>query len=76
MVRDAIPHLMSFLKSPDAIVRGLAAWALGLLRAESARSKLEGLLEDDANIPLYIDRDLTRRRVSDLAEEALASITS
>jgi HEAT repeat protein len=74
MVQDSIPHLMSFLESPDATVRGLAAWALGLLRAEAARSRLEGLLEDDAKIPLYIDRDLTRRRVSDLAEEALTAI--
>jgi HEAT repeat protein len=76
MVQDSIPHLMSFLESPDATVRGLAAWALGLLRAEAARSRLEGLLEDNAEIPLYIDRSLTRRRVGDLAKEALASITS
>lgn len=75
MVRDAIPYLISFLGSPDAIVRGLAAWALGLLGAEAARSRLEGLLGDDAEIPVYTDKKLSRRRVSDLAREALASIT-
>ncbi|MBW1742709.1 MAG: HEAT repeat domain-containing protein [Deltaproteobacteria bacterium] len=73
-VRGAIPHLIVLLRSSDAIVRGLAAWTLGLLRAEAARSRLEGLLEDDAEIPIYIDRNLTRWRVSDLAEEALTAI--
>jgi HEAT repeat protein len=74
-VRGAIPYLISFLESSDAIVRGLAAWALGLLRAEGARSGLEGILEDDAEVPLYADRRLTLRRVSDLAKEALRAIT-
>ena len=74
IIRDAIPHLISFLGSPDAIVRGLAAWALGLLRAEAARSRLEQLIEDDAVIPLYTNRSLNRRRVSDLASEALTSL--
>jgi hypothetical protein len=76
IVRGAIPHLMLFLDSPDATVRGLAAWALGLLRAEAARSKLESLLKDDAEILLYTDRRLTRRRVSDLAQEALTAISA
>jgi HEAT repeat protein len=75
IVQGAIPHLISFLGSPDATVRGLAAWALGLLRAEAARSRLEKLLEDDAETPLYVDEKLTRRRVNDLAQEALTSIT-
>jgi HEAT repeat protein len=76
IIRDAIPHLISFLVSPDATVRGLAAWALGLLRAEAARSRLEGLLDDDAEIPIYVDETLTRRRVSDLAKEAVSVMTS
>jgi hypothetical protein len=74
IVQDAIPHLISFLESPDATVRGLAAWGLGLLQAEAARSRLEGLLKDDAEIPIYVDEKLTQRRVSDLAKEALAAI--
>jgi HEAT repeat protein len=75
IVRGAIPYLISFLESPDAIVRGLAAWALGLLRAEAARSRLEGLLKDDAEVPIYINGKLIRRSVSDLAKEAMAAIT-
>jgi hypothetical protein len=75
MVRDAVPHLISFLESPDATIRGLSAWALGLLRAEAARPRLEKLREDDAEIPLYVDGGLIRRRVKDLANDALVSIS-
>jgi hypothetical protein len=75
MVQGATPHLVLFLESSDATVRGLAAWALGLLGAEAARPKLEALLRDNTEIPLYTDRKLTYRRVSDLAKEALTAIT-
>jgi hypothetical protein len=72
LVQDAGPHLLLFLESPDATVRGLAAWAVGLLGAEAARPQLEALLEDGAEVPLYIDARLVLRRVCDLAKEALA----
>jgi hypothetical protein len=72
MVQDALPHLLLFLESPDATVRGLAAWTLGLLGAEAARSQLEALLGDEAEVLLYMDGRLMVRRVGDLAKEALA----
>lgn len=74
VVQDAIPHLLSFLDSPDATVRGLAAWTVGLLRATSAEAKLKELLLDDTQITLYLNRKLVLRSVCDLAKEALASI--
>jgi HEAT repeat protein len=74
LVQDALPHLLSFLESPDATVRGLAAWTVGLLAAEAARPQLEALLQDDARISVYLDRRLVRRSVSDLAKDALAFI--
>lgn len=73
LIQDCIPHLLPYLESEDDTVRGLAAWAIGLLRAETARSLLEGLLADDAKIQLYLDDKLTVRRVSDLAKQALST---
>jgi len=55
-------------------VRGLAAWTEGLLGAEAARPQLEALLEDEADVPLYIGGRLMVRWVGDLAKEALAGI--
>ena len=76
LVQDAVPHLILFMKSPDAAVRGLSAWTLGLLGAEAgaARKPLEALLEDEADVTIYIDGRLIVRSVGDLAKEALAVI--
>ena len=74
MVQDAVPHLIKFLESSDATVRGMAAWTAGLLRATAARVKLEAFLEDDAAMLLYLNNELVRRTVSGLAKEALAAI--
>jgi HEAT repeat protein len=73
LVQDALPHLLPYLASTDASVRGLAAWTVGLLGAEGARPPLEALVEDKAEISLYLDRQLVRRSVGSLAKEALAS---
>jgi len=72
LVRDAVPHLVSSLRSPDAAIRGLAAWALGLLRAQTARPQVQGLLEEEWEISLYVDGRLFCRSLNDLAKEALS----
>jgi len=73
LVQDALPHLLPYLASTDAPLRGLAAWTVGLLGAEGVRSPLEALVEDRAEISLYLDRQLVCRSVGNLAKEALAS---
>jgi len=74
LVQDAVPYLRPYLESGDATVRGLAAWAIGLLGAEAACSQLESLLEDNAEIQLYLNRKLVACRVSELAEQALTAL--
>ncbi len=76
LVRTALPYLIAHLGSADAPLRGLAAWGVGLLGAGPARPQLEALLDDEAEISLYLDRELVRRRVGQLAQEALAAIPS
>jgi len=72
LVRDAVPHLVSSLRSPDAAIRGLAAWALGLLRVQAARPQVQGLLEENREISLYVDGRLFFRSLNDLAKQALS----
>lgn len=72
LVQDAVPHLLSSLRSPDAGIRGLAAWAAGLLGAKQARPQVEALFVDNAEISLYLDGKLDRRSLSNIAKEALA----
>ena len=71
LAKNAGPYLMPYLESPDATVRGVAAWIIGLLGVGEARPGLEQLKEDDSELQVYIGRRLLRRRVNRLAEEAL-----
>ena len=74
LVLDAVPHLLSFLEARDAMLRGLASWALGLLGAREARSQIERLVKDDSKIEIYRDRKINIYLVKDLAKEALEKI--
>lgn len=71
MVTEAGVHLQKYLESSDATIRGLAAWASGLLRIEDARPMLQLLVKDDSLLRLYIDHEFTQVRVQDLAAKAL-----
>ncbi len=72
LVRDVTPHLPQYLKSGDASVRGLAAWAAGLAGAANAIPELRRLTDDEAVFRTYIDGDFHERSVKDTAREALA----
>ena len=71
LVQDEISHFMQYLQSMDTAVRGLAAWLIGLLEADDARTALEALTDDDAELSVYQSRKLINRCVKELAEEAL-----
>ena len=74
LVKDATYHLMPFIESPNPALRGLTVWALGMLGAYEACSRIEDLLDDDAEIEIYLDRKLDSHRVKDLAHQALVEI--
>lgn len=63
--------LVPYLSSPDAQVRGLAAWCAGFLPCPGARGPLEGLLHDPAEIVLYRGGETARASVASLARRAL-----
>jgi hypothetical protein len=74
LLGDAIPHLVALLKAEDAMLRGLAAWAIGMIGADEARSRITLLLRDDAEVEVYLDRKLRVCRVRDLAQQALGKL--
>jgi hypothetical protein len=71
IIAEAGVHLQKYLESSDATVRGLAAWASGLLRIQDARPMLQLLVNDDSLLRLYIDHEFTQVRVQDLVAKAL-----
>jgi hypothetical protein len=71
LLPDVERHLIPYLKSSDAAVRGLAARAAGILAIASARPSLRALAGDEAPIVTYLQGKVVHLRVADLAKEAL-----
>ena len=72
--KNVIIYLPPYLNSPDSIVRGLAAWALGLLHAGEAVASLKKLVNDPAQVKIFINRTFVVDTVGGLAHKALANI--
>ncbi len=70
-LRSAGPDLASFLEAGDPVLRGLAAYAAGLLDLKGLRSALERLLGDNAEITEDLGGLLPSSRIRDIAGEAL-----
>ena len=65
-------HIGRYLESSDATVRGLAAWAAGMLQAHDTRPKLEALRTDESELRVYYEEKFTQYRVAELAEKGLS----
>ena len=76
LIRYASSHFPPYLGSPDATVRGITAWLIGLIGAVEVSSDLEPLTRDETEIQIYIDRQLVKHQVKHLAKEALEKLNS
>lgn len=71
---NAQRYLLPYLDSPDAGVRGMAAWALGRLGGKEDLRRLQILLGDESSCQLYESERLTCHTVGNLAQEAIQRI--
>ncbi len=67
--------LLCALADCDAPIRGLAAWACGLLNLTSTLPGLAAMADDTAPMELYRDRSLFETTPATLAGEAISRIT-
>ncbi|MEK7307593.1 MAG: DVU0298 family protein [Nitrospirota bacterium] len=70
----AVPVALTYLKSPDPVVRGYAAWALGEIEASEAVSEIKKLEADNNQIIFYEDGELKEKTVGEIAEKAVAKL--
>ena len=73
-VNDATPLLASFLASPDAETRALAALAAGRLLVTTAINLLQISLKDQTEIILYYNAGPQSLTVASIAQEALRAL--
>ena len=76
LVAHSIPLILSYLHNPAPSLRGIAAWALGMMRASQAEPELEKLKNDDSLIAIYEDGELKEKTIGQIAEEAILSISA
>ncbi|WP_310599475.1 DVU0298 family protein [Desulfobulbus sp.] len=74
--KGAGEHIPPYLGAEDAIVRGLAAQAAGLLRLTASGAVLRTLAHDPAPLTLYRDGRFDATTVGALAQAALESMPS
>lgn len=72
--KDAVRHLLPYLDSDDHGVQGLAALALGRLKAVEVEVKLRTLCSEAGKVRFYQDRNLVEKNVGELAGEALSAL--
>lgn len=76
LVREASAYLPLFMRSNDAVHRGLSAWVAGAIPSEMTESLLKHLTTDEAKIHIFINMNLEERTVGQLAVEALSRTVS
>jgi HEAT-like repeat len=73
-VQVALDDLSVFLVSSDALLRGLAVWALEFLDCASIQNLIKTLLNDHTDIDLYVNEKIMTVSICDLAQQALARL--
>ena len=72
LVKHASPCLLPFMRSKDAIHRGLASWTAGALDTALTNPLLQYLTTDNSKIKLFIDLHFVEYTVGQLARKALS----
>ena len=74
LLEREVPTLLAGLAEDDGACRGLAAWALGILKAGEAAPQLAALADDPAEVVLFDAGALRRTTAGVLADEALGRL--
>ena len=74
LVKHAVSFLPPYMRSEDAIHRGLAVWTAGALDGGLTKSLLQHLSNDNTVINIFIDMHLIEYTVGQLAREALSKL--
>jgi HEAT repeat protein len=69
--RASEPYLLETLRHENASVRGMSAWALGLIGARSSAEPLKEMVGDDEPIELWRDNGMKSLTVGQVAQETI-----
>lgn len=67
LAKGATPFLSAFFESPDPYLRGISIWAAGPIMNDLLRQPAKALMTDNAPLQLYLNMQVTRTTVGELA---------
>lgn len=73
LLKTSVDYLHPYMQAEDPYLRGLAAWAAGVLRNKNTEAIVKRLTQDEAELDLFLDGQLKRYSVGELATEALTT---
>jgi len=76
LLKASVDYLHPYLQTDDPHLRGLAAWAAGALRNNNTSALLNQLKDDSAKLSVYLDGQIIRRSVGEIAKKALQIVKS
>lgn len=76
LIRNSVLHLIPYLEAKDPMIRGMAAYIMGLVKAREARRPLVLLREDGATFQTWTGTRLVSRQVSEMAKGALERLSA
>lgn len=74
LVEYATPVIIPYLDSPDKMLRGSAAMALGEIGAFETIGELERLKDDNSHIIIYLDGELNEKTVGEISRKAIKKL--
>ena len=76
LLKTSVDYLHPYMQTDDPHLRGLAAWAAGALRNNNTSALLNQLKNDSAKLSVYLDGQIIRRSVGEIAKKALQIVKS
>ena len=71
LLETSVDYLHPYMQTGDPYLRGLAAWAAGALRNKNTEVLLNALKKDSARLSIFLDGQLIRCSVAELAQKSL-----
>jgi hypothetical protein len=73
LLKTSVDYLHPYMQTDDPYLRGLAAWAAGALRNKKTDIILNRLRSDRARLSIFLEGQLIKYSVAELAEKALTA---
>ena len=74
LLKSAVHYLIPLLESEEATIRGLSAYAIGLIQPDFNNSKIKTITEDESRIKVFLNMKLTEISIRNLCGKSFQNL--